>query len=150
MGIRGEESASGGVSLYVPESSVACIQAATSLASGNFSLGWFLSTAYTIIFLFRLGFPRTLADTLAMKVHIPFATLFVLCCAWNTYHTPSHGDLYRKLHVVVGWTAMVTGACHVLSGVAYFLEGSSTLPLSMQVLMCTIALMQLSLQALGL
>lgn len=120
-----------------------------SLVRGNFTLVWAASTIYGLIFLARLGFPRVIVDTPTMQVHIPFATLFFVCCAWNLFHTPSHGPVYRRVHKVLGWTAMVCGFFSVLTGYIYFLQGSSTLSLSMQVLMMTIGFIQLALQALG-
>jgi hypothetical protein len=121
-----------------------------SVLRGNMTPWWFMGTVYTVFFLSRLGVPRIFYDTPMMGFHIPMAFLFVLACAWNLYHTPHQGPIYRVAHVWVGWTAMVVGVLSVMSGYAYILDGTSQLPLGTKVLMMAIGLIQLGLQGLGL
>ena len=85
-----------------------------------------------------------------MDVHIFMAFTFVLCCAWNLFHTPQHGPGHHIVHTWVGWLAMLVGFASALSGYAYILSGESKLPLGTKVLMMSIGLIQVGLQCLGL
>lgn len=116
---------------------------------GNLTPFWLFSSIYVIYFLATLGFPHVGNDGAVMDTHIPMAFLFVVCCVWNLYHTPSHGDLYRRLHKIVGWAAMIVGFCSVSTGYAYILGGGSHAGLGTKILMMAIGLIQLVLQCLG-
>jgi len=117
---------------------------------GNFTPWWFLGTIFVLYFLISLGMPRIATDGAVMATHIPFAFLFVVACAWNLFHTPSHGPLYRRLHKIVGWSALIIGFCSVVTGYMYILGGGSQADLGTKILMMAIGLMQLVLQLLGL
>ena len=121
-----------------------------SVFRGNLTPWWFLGTAYSMVFMVRLGFPRMHHDMPALLFHIPVAFLFLLGCAWNLFHTPHQGPRYRLAHVWIGWIAMVCGFGSVISGGIYILDGTSKLPLGTKVLMMTIAMIQVGLQLLGL
>lgn len=121
-----------------------------SLLRGNFTIVWLCSTLYGLAFIGRLGYTRLSTDHPTMRVHIPFATIFFVSCAWNIFHTPGHGPGYRRMHKIVGWTAMLSGLLSVATGYAYMLQGYTDLRLSSQVLMMTVGFMQISLQVLGL
>jgi len=117
---------------------------------GNLTPWWFLSTIYVIYFMATLGFPRIEYDTGGMAFHICMAFLFVVGCAWNLYHTPSHGPRFRISHRTVGWVTNVIGLASIISGYDYILAGHSKLSFSTKVLMMAIGAIQLLLQALGL
>lgn len=121
-----------------------------SVLRGNLTPWWFLGTVYTVVFLARLGVPRIWTDTPTMAFHIPMAFGFTLFTAWNLFHTPQQGPMWRVLHVWVGWLAMAVGFASVFSGYAYILSGQSQLRMGNKVLMMTIGLIQAVLQCLGL
>lgn len=92
--------------------------AIVSVLKGNLTPWWFFGTIFVIYFLCALGLPRVETDGAVMGTHIPLAFMFVVVCAWNLYHTPSHGPTFRQLHKIVGWTAMAVGFFSILTGCA--------------------------------
>ena len=77
---------------------------------GNFNIYWLIGVALAIWFLFVYAPPRFHSGLSWMSiVHFVGAYSFYLVCIWNIFHTPSHGSVYRNLHVWLGRYAMVLG-----------------------------------------
>eukprot|EP00931_Biecheleriopsis_adriatica_P103681 TRINITY_DN78484_c0_g1_i1.p1 TRINITY_DN78484_c0_g1~~TRINITY_DN78484_c0_g1_i1.p1 ORF type:complete len:245 (-),score=12.62 TRINITY_DN78484_c0_g1_i1:484-1158(-) len=98
-----------------------CCISNRALCDGNFSLSWLLPTCVSMWFCFIYGPPQIRYDISTEQplgpcfaLHLLGSILLVVCCAYNIFHTPSHGPFHRKLHVVVGITAVsasLVGAC---------------------------------------
>lgn len=83
---------------------------------GNWSPLWVMGTTYLLLFVAYLGIAEFGHKSAAFILHTLFALTFVLACAANLFHTPSHGEVWRELHRWVGWTAIWSGVAVVLTG----------------------------------
>lgn len=115
---------------------------------GNRSILLVLTTIYMLWFIGQLGFVLV-PKSVAHGFHIIGALVFLLTCAWNFFHTPSHGEWYRKAHRVSGWTAMISGVLVFITGIVIIVLGISSLGEAGIAVFCTTGTMQMCLQALA-
>mmetsp|Transcript_472 Transcript_472/g.597 ORF Transcript_472/g.597 Transcript_472/m.597 type:complete len:219 (+) Transcript_472:140-796(+) len=116
---------------------------------GNRSVLLLLTTLFLLWFIFHMGIPL-LNKSVAHGIHITVALIFALTCAWNMFHTPSHGKGYRKAHRVSGWCAMIAGAVTLLTGVTILVQFADVLPRANKIVFCITGTLQIILQLTGL
>lgn len=116
---------------------------------GNWTPWLVIAAAYSFVFLGALGLPWLPTAPPLIASHIVFAVVVTLACVWNLLHTPSHGPLYRRAHIIVGWIAMASGAATVCLGAAIVLAGQSFLSPTGQIAFLVTGAFQLVLQGLG-
>lgn len=94
---------------------------------GNWSPLWAMGTTYLLLFIVYLGMAEFGHKPAAFIVHTLLALSFVVACAANLFHTPSHAGCWRTVHRWIGWTAMFSGLAVVLTGYyMVFRRGYST------------------------
>ncbi|KAI9339340.1 hypothetical protein BDR26DRAFT_862259 [Obelidium mucronatum] len=71
---------------------------------------WFLiGAAFAIWFSgYRAVFKLISASDPVTILHIVGGSVFTFACVWNLAHPPSHGTLYRTVHIIVGRSAILT------------------------------------------
>lgn len=89
---------------------------------------WVLGTVYLLVFVCYMGLAQFGNNkTAGFILHALLALAFVLSCAWNLFHTPSHGPSFARIHRWMGWSAVISGFFVVLTGYVIVLLGNSTL-----------------------
>ena len=90
---------------------------------GNLSVWWLTGAVLGLWFTFAKGFMMLLGVVQVLPgvgfwfgTHLVSVLSITCICIWNIFHSPSHGALYRRLHIVLGRTAIITGFIGVLSG----------------------------------
>ena len=88
------------------------------LWKGNLNVYWIIGTGIGLWFLFIYTpmHHETLLFDFFFIMHLISASVVYLICMWNTFHTPSHGDMYRKVHILLGRTALVLGVLEFTFG----------------------------------
>jgi hypothetical protein len=107
---------------------------------------WAVGTGYLILFIAYLGLAEFGHASAAFILHTLFALTFVLSCAANLFHTPSHGETYRAVHRWMGWKAVWSGFAVVLSGYGIVLSGKSRLSTTAQNIFLGTGAMQIVVQ----
>ena len=100
---------------------------AKGIVQGNWTPMWVVCTLYMLFFVIYLGFREFGDASVAFVLHTLVAWTFILACAWNLFHTPSHGGWYRQVHRWTGWTAVASGTFVVASGYWIVLKDESSL-----------------------
>lgn len=89
--------------------------------NGNFNIYWLIGTGVGVWFLF-VHSPIYFSERPNFQVgadlvlHLLGAYIIYLVCIWNTFHTPSHGQIYKTLHIVLGRIAMAMGYLSFIFG----------------------------------
>ncbi|KAF0691196.1 Aste57867_17529 [Aphanomyces stellatus] len=93
---------------------------------GNFTIWWAIGTVLVLWFTVYKGMgvvfgllppPRDVSVGPAFAIHLVTACLFTWICIFNVFHSPSHGEYYRKVHIILGRLAMVAGLLSFMCGV---------------------------------
>lgn len=87
------------------------------LATGSLIIIWFV--AQRVPWRFHLPIDALTAT------HVVTASLFALFCAAQVFHTPSHGPMYRKIHIWLGRATMIIGVVSIISGMLMLLRGGA-------------------------
>jgi len=76
---------------------------------GNFNVYWCLATLLGCWFFFvytPVLRKESYTWDFPFVAHLLVAGLVNFVCLWNTFHTPSHGEAYRRAHVILGRAAV--------------------------------------------
>lgn len=120
---------------------------ATCCATANWTPMWIIGTVYMFVFVAYMGFAHFGNATATFVIHTIEALAFIVACAWNLWHTPSHGDLYRAIHRWMGWIAMISGTVIVVTGYILVLKGETSLSETAQIMFMSTGAFQLVVQA---
>mmetsp|Transcript_19154 Transcript_19154/g.51569 ORF Transcript_19154/g.51569 Transcript_19154/m.51569 type:complete len:228 (-) Transcript_19154:346-1029(-) len=122
----------------------------TVVLGANWTPWLTLAIAYTLYFICALGLTWVSSGApLVISTHVVAALLFALACGWNMLHTPSHGNIFRRYHVAVGWTAMASGVAVVVGGYWIILSGEAIISPGAQIAFMITGALQIFLQGLG-
>lgn len=59
------------------------------------------------------------------NIHVVAAGVYGIICCMNVFHTPSHGPIYRRVHVILGRVGVSIGVVSAVFGLtALFTEGA--------------------------
>jgi len=117
--------------------------------NGNWNPVWVVGTAYTLLSVCYMGLAQFgHHHTAGFVIHTLVALSFVVTCALNLFHTPSHGPTYRVVHRWTGWIATFSGFFVVLSGYVIVLTGRSSLSSTANALFLGTGAMQIVVQVL--
>ena len=88
---------------------------------GNFNIYWLIGTGIGVWFLFvntPIYFSKfsNLEISADFGLHLFGAYAVYVACMWNTFHSPSHGDVYKRIHIWVGRAAMICGYVSFICG----------------------------------
>lgn len=103
-----------------------------SIINGNFNIWWLMGAALSLWFTVGKGLPllaifNSTGKPWSAFVHILAASIISWICLWNLFHTPSHGPIYKLLHVWLGRISLIVGTISVVLGyaVVWYFEYSS-------------------------
>ena len=81
-----------------------------------------------IHFIISLSFFHFSEKSFGFILHTFMGLLFILAsCQDALFHTPSHGRIYLKWHIIIGRVALLTGTCIVISFYLLILTDQSPL-----------------------
>ena len=91
------------------------------LWAGNINVYWLANTILGSWFLFvhspmHYNKHAPYVNAWEFALHLAPAYFIYLVCMWNSFHTPSHGSIYRTLHIWLGRAALVLGPAMYLFG----------------------------------
>ena len=92
---------------------------------GNFTIYLLVSALLSLWFTAGKGLPLFATSTTSTSppplgpvfaIHLITVCIVSWGCIWNLFHSPSHGPLYRTLHIAIGRIVLLFGFLGVLSG----------------------------------
>ncbi|OQR97974.1 hypothetical protein ACHHYP_09370 [Achlya hypogyna] len=96
-----------------------------ALHNGNFSVWWLIGAVLSLWFTAYKGLAVLFGSATTesgkpvgpvFAIHLVTCCLISWICIWNLFHTPSHGPIYRTMHVVLGRSAMISGVLSAGAG----------------------------------
>ncbi|KAJ3303906.1 hypothetical protein HDV03_003379 [Kappamyces sp. JEL0829] len=83
---------------------------------GNFTIYWLLCTVLLLWFTLGRGMGYFGKADVLVGFHLSMAMLTGWIMAWNLFHSPSHGPIYRSLHRWLGRASLLTGLVSTICG----------------------------------
>lgn len=91
------------------------------LWSGNINVYWLANTLPEGWFLFvhapiHYSEKAPYVNGWEFALHLAPAYFIYIVCVWNSFHTPSHGSIYRTMHIWLGRAVIILGPVMYIFG----------------------------------